>query len=129
MRTTHAAVLSLLAAGSCAALVLVGTHTAEAQCLLQSPGLDRSAVDSRRCLACHDGSAGPAVPLHDSHPVERSYADAWMAQRGHLRAIPAPELVLAAGRVTCATCHAGASPHPASTALPGSRLCQGCHEH
>lgn len=128
MRTTRARIAAFwIAAGSGAALVLAGSHSAEAQCLLESPTLDRSAVESSQCLACHAGSGGPAVSLHDSHPVERDYAEAWMARRGDLRAIPAPELALARGRVTCASCHDGASPHPHQTALPMASLCQGCH--
>ena len=127
MRTTRTKVVSLLAAGAGAALVLAGHHSAEAQCLLET-SVDRSTVQSRQCLACHDGSGGPAVPVHDSHPVERPYADAWMARRASLRSIPAPEIVLADGPVTCASCHDGAAPNPHQTALPLAQLCQGCHD-
>ena len=128
MRTTRTKIVSLLAAGSCVALVLTGSHAAEAQCLLVSPSLDRASVESRHCLACHNGSAGPAVPLHDSHPVDRAYADAWLQRRAGLRAIPALEIVLAGGRVTCTSCHDGASSFPRKTALPQATLCQGCHD-
>lgn len=126
MRTTRPAVLCAIAT---AALALVaagvsGTST----CLLLVPGFQRASADSRACLGCHDGTAAGAVSLHASHPVERVYADAWMERRADLRAIPARELVLAKGLVTCATCHDGASSHPHHTAVPPEGLCRGCHD-
>jgi hypothetical protein len=95
-------------------------------CLLTAPGFDRSAGSSAACLSCHDGTAALSVSTH-AHPLERSFADAWLAHRADLRGIPARELVLVNGLVTCLACHDGASPHPRHLALPLAELCQGCH--
>jgi hypothetical protein len=114
----------------CAALALAARRGAAADptCLLASADFDRSRCTSAACLSCHDGTCAPSVSGERSHPVDRPYANAWLRGTLSLRSIPAAELVLAAGVVTCATCHDGASPMPHRTAIPRDRICQGCHD-
>ncbi|HEY6101295.1 MAG TPA: hypothetical protein VIW03_17795 [Anaeromyxobacter sp.] len=87
---------------------------------------DRARTPSSRCVACHDGSAGPG--LGASHPVEVDYAGASSRQPG--RYVPAsmlsPEIPLADGKVTCLSCHDPASPHRKHAVAP-DRICQACH--
>lgn len=100
---------------------------------------DRARATTRSCLACHDGTVAPAT-AHDPagahrgsglHPVEIDYDRAAMRAGTSLlpRGALAPALVLPGGKLTCTTCHDGASRLPARTALPmsGSRLCLACH--
>jgi hypothetical protein len=116
--------------GSCAALALCARAGAapDPTCLLASADFDRSQCSSAACLSCHDGTCAPSVCGERSHPVDRPYANAWLRGTLSLRSIPAPQLVLAAGVVTCATCHDGASALPHRTAIPRNRICQGCHD-
>lgn len=118
------------AVAACAALALAAARgvASDPTCLLASPGFDRSRCTSGVCLSCHDGTCASAISGERSHPVERAYAPAWLRRTAGLRSIPAPELVLSAGVVTCATCHDGGSALPHRTAIPQNRICQGCHE-
>jgi predicted CXXCH cytochrome family protein len=100
--------------------------------------VDRRRTGSRECIACHDGSVGPAA-LHalsvrgdgGAHPVEVSYAAAFARQPGSYRsAFELPRaIVLPDGRVACTSCHDAASAEPARAALPlrASALCLACH--
>lgn len=99
----------------------------EPACLLTSSGFERSTAGSAACLACHDGTAALFVSTH-AHPLESSYADAWLDHRAALRGIPVRELVLVGGRVTCVACHDGGSRQPHHVALPPAELCVGCHD-
>ncbi len=98
-------------------------------------GAERSTTSSMRCIACHDGTAGPAVAFQMapdgrgmSHPVEVDYGAAVARQpdRYHPAATLPPEVPLVNGRITCTTCHDGASPDPKHVAIP-RRLCESCH--
>jgi predicted CXXCH cytochrome family protein len=105
----------------------------------QLASVDRRTTASARCLACHDGSAAPAVvrstrvaaPLGD-HQVDADYAQARL-RRGFARLRDprelGPALPLVDGKVACTTCHAGDSRERAHVALPmaGSALCFACH--
>jgi hypothetical protein len=87
---------------------------------------DRARTPSSRCLACHDGTSGQCLGL--SHPVEVDYARAAMRDPGRYvpaSALPA-DVPLVNGRVSCVSCHDGASTHPAHTVEP-ARLCLACH--
>ena len=97
---------------------------------------DRARADSRRCVACHDGSVARGVGArpHDAqgdHPVDVDYGRAFARRPGALRspgALP-PSLPLVGGKVACTTCHdAGSSERgkPAVT-MRGSALCFACH--
>ena len=87
--------------------------------------VNRATTHAARCLACHDGTAGPSVGTgHGSHPVDVRYAAV-----GGFRApeeIATMNLVLADGQVTCTTCHDWRSGLEARTSTRG--LCSGCHE-
>ena len=106
-------------------------------CLLAR--VSRQAASTRLCLSCHDGSlgsshlAGPAAGSASgpgAHPVDVSYEDAF--RRGR-RLRPSFEvsrrLMLPDGKLTCVTCHDGASTERAHVAVTmgGSALCLGCH--
>ncbi len=103
-------------------------------CELQ--GADRATTSSARCLGCHDGSVAAAIELDTrpggigaSHPVEVDYAQAAARQprRYHPAATLPREVPLVNGKVTCTSCHDGASPDPKHVAI-GSRLCKSCHD-
>lgn len=108
--------------------------------------VERSKVDSARCIACHDGSVTSAVPYsyhstgdlsgldlgaRGSHPIEFDYGSASLRRPNRLAPVEQlnPALVLSGGKVTCATCHDGKSPHPYRTAvrMDGSAMCFACH--
>jgi Cytochrome c7 and related cytochrome c len=122
------AVVSLAAAALALVLAARPGAAADVTCLLVSPEFDRSQAVSTACVSCHDGTCAAAVTSERSHPVERSYASAWMRRRFDLRSIPDAALVLSNGCVTCASCHDGRSGLPHRTAQPVVRLCQGCHD-
>jgi len=105
----------------------------------------RAQATTRTCMGCHDGTSasgvdyqrGDAPPsmlsaMHRSHPVDVDYATAEM-RKPHLfhpaASLPA-SLVLPGGKVTCVTCHDGASREPAHAAISQSRsrLCTSCHD-
>jgi predicted CXXCH cytochrome family protein len=115
----------------------LGSSGTTAGCLL--PTVDRATATTRLCLSCHDGSLGtshlpgPAVGSAAGpgmHPVDVGYEAA--LQRGR-RLRPRFEvsrrLAMPDGRLTCVTCHDGASQEPAHLAVPMSRstLCFACH--
>jgi predicted CXXCH cytochrome family protein len=99
----------------------------------------RLEATTRTCLSCHDGLAAPGVEYattrgagHGSHPVDVDYAQASMRPRARFRpqgALPA-SVVLPGGKVTCTSCHDGASREKHHTAMPmeRSRLCTSCHD-
>jgi hypothetical protein len=98
-------------------------------------GADRATTPSVRCMACHDGGAGQPIefPMGGdqdsmSHPVDVDYA-ATAARHPDRYASPAAlprEVPLVQGKVSCTSCHDGASPDPRHVAIP-ERLCQSCH--
>ncbi len=106
--------------------VALSARAGDRQAPCELPRADRAAAASATCLACHDGSA--ARGLGESHPVEVDYPAAFA--RDPDRYAPAaslpPEVLLVGGRVTCTSCHDGASPHRARAVEP-ARLCQACH--
>lgn len=103
---------------------------------------NRQLATTQSCLSCHDGSVAMAVNyavgaavgggMHASHPVDVDYAAAAARLPGRLQpagSLPA-NLVLPGGKVTCVTCHDGASSEKAHASMPlaRSRLCMGCHD-
>jgi hypothetical protein len=96
---------------------------------------DRARTPSHACMACHDGSAGTAVPGAGggprgemSHPVAVDYAAA-AARRPDSYEPPGriPAAVpLVDGKVECTTCHDGRSPS-AHRIVEHARLCTSCH--
>lgn len=129
MRSNRRQVVSAIS-GACALLLLLVPAAARGEelvCLLLDPGFDRSRCTSTICLSCHDGSAARLILRSGSHAVDVSYAAAWLDRRFDLSGSPPRELVLSAGRVTCATCHDGRSREPHRIALPADALCTGCH--
>ncbi len=101
---------------------------------------DRGKVQSRSCVACHDGSLGPAAHfslaaegLGGAHPIDIDYERARARHPGRL--VPAAQLpaslVLSDGRVTCATCHDGQAHRRSKVALSmdASSLCMSCHPY
>lgn len=108
--------------------------------------VNRAQADSRTCLACHDGTSAAGVAyqrphelgrtglsaMHTSHPVDVDYQLAWSRKPGLLHPTGAlPEaLALPQGKVSCTTCHDGASreKHHVSVSMSRSRLCASCHD-
>jgi predicted CXXCH cytochrome family protein len=102
----------------------------------------RQQATTRACLGCHDGTSAAGVEvrragastsrMHDSHPVDVDYAMAELRRpsRFHTLASLPPSLVLPGGKVTCVTCHDGASREQAHAAVTTdrSRLCTSCHD-
>lgn len=97
--------------------------------------VDRRTTTSRTCVACHDGSAGPAVAFQMapdgrgmSHPVEIDYRWSAAARPGQYEAAATlpPEVPLVGGRVECTTCHDGASGDP-KRVVAVRNLCTVCH--
>jgi predicted CXXCH cytochrome family protein len=60
------------------------------------------------------------------HPLDVRYAPAWLTRRDLRPMIPAA-IVLADGRITCTSCHDGASPYRRKIAVPPGELCTSCH--
>lgn len=98
----------------------------------------RLEATTRTCLSCHDGLTASGVEYatgrggHGSHPVDVDYGQAAMRPRARFRpqaSLPA-SVVLPGGRVTCTSCHDGASSEKSHTAMPmdRSRLCLSCHD-
>lgn len=112
-----------------------GAAESESACELQ--GAVRAGTSSTACMACHDGGSGPGVSFRMpraadtpglDHPIEIDYAQAsarngWLVSPGELPA----ELVLVEGRVSCTTCHDGASSEPRRVAGRLMDLCTSCH--
>jgi hypothetical protein len=86
-------------------------------CLL--PGSSGTVVATRDCVNCHAGHDG-----HRSHPVDVDHESARFRTRGSGPGLrPAAEVVkagvfLSEGKVTCLTCHDGASPWKYKLAIP-----------
>jgi predicted CXXCH cytochrome family protein len=98
--------------------------------------VDRARTPSLRCVACHDGATaigvtiGPAGGGHGDHPVEVDYGSIAAQRPGRyvpLARLPA-DVPLVDGKVTCTSCHDGASRHAGRVALGGHRLCLACHD-
>ncbi len=106
---------------------------------------DRQQASARSCLSCHDGTTGTAASyttpqdaaprlsaMHGAHPIEVVYAVARARNPSqlHPQELLPRGLVLPGGKVTCVTCHDGASrePHRAAVSLSRSRLCMSCHD-
>ncbi len=120
---------TILASALVAALSAAAASAADpATCALPAV-LDRRATPTSACTTCHDGSAGLAA--HRGHPVDVKYPD-WSPD---LRRDPEkfnPAIVLAAGTITCMTCHDPKSTLLDHVAAPTSgdvdkRLCVACH--
>jgi len=107
--------------------------------------VNRAQTDTRTCLGCHDGTSATGVAyqrpselgrsgqsaMHSSHPVDVDYQLAAMKKPGLLHPSGGlPEnLLLPHGKVTCVTCHDGASreKNHVSVSMSRSRLCSSCH--
>ena len=103
----------------------LGGTSSGGSCLLGR--VDRQAATTSLCLSCHDGT----VAAHrDGHPVDIVYEVA-VARNPRLRTRYelSRRLALPDGKISCVTCHDGASSEPMHTSLPMSRsaLCFGCH--
>jgi len=89
--------------------------------------VDREAATTSLCRSCHDGTLAAHV---DGHPVDIVYEVA-VARNPRLRTRYelSRRLALPEGKISCVTCHDGASREPMHTSLPMSRsaLCFGCH--
>lgn len=102
-------------------------------CAINAP-LDRTATPSSTCMRCHDGSK--ALDARGGHKYDIEYAYS-VRPGGDLRPDPMQfnsKVVLAAGTITCVTCHDPASTAPYHLAAPTSgdvskRLCVACHIH
>jgi predicted CXXCH cytochrome family protein len=131
---TLAAAAALLASSPARAALSRDTG-GEGACVLAS--VARETATARLCLSCHDGTfgtahlaaragsaAGPGV-----HPVDVSYDLAAARRRLRPRHEVSRRLVMPDGRVTCVTCHDGASPERYHLALTMSQsaMCQSCH--
>lgn len=109
--------------------------TPDSICELSRPALTR--MTSRQCLGCHDGSVGVhadvglADPLGGSHPVDLDYEAVRLSKASTLvpAALLPAAIALDDGKVTCTSCHDGASaePHRTSLTMERSALCQACH--
>jgi predicted CXXCH cytochrome family protein len=128
------AISRILAVASSAALLLASTPASGAPgadvCGLRT--VERGAATTQSCLTCHDGTvAGVHGTLGaGEHPIDVSYDVAAAANlRLRSRFDLSRRLVLPAGRLTCVTCHDGASSEPKHTALTMSQsaLCTSCH--
>jgi predicted CXXCH cytochrome family protein len=105
--------------------------------LCELPRVDRRHATSQACLACHDGTVAGEVHFstermsRGSHPVDVSYSRAGLEHPDtfHPQGALPGSLVLNDGRVTCATCHDGASrePHKVAVTMSASALCFSCH--
>lgn len=102
----------------------------ESACMLGR--VDRSRTSSQTCLACHDGSVGPVVGLHDGLNGSHSVGVAWAAARqdASLRRYGPRDarVVLPRGRVECVSCHAMDGTGRHWTVEPFDELCAACHD-
>ncbi|MBI3182985.1 MAG: hypothetical protein HYZ28_12685 [Myxococcales bacterium] len=116
-------------------LLAAGHAYAEEVELCELSGVERSSVNSGQCIACHDGSIASHALFSSgagdgSHAVEIDYEQTRLGSNWLVPGAELPSaLILSGGRITCATCHDGASAEPHRTALPmiGSAMCFGCH--
>jgi hypothetical protein len=75
---------------------------------------------SSDCLACHATEA-PKVAIHNSHPVDRDYAEAAEKRPRDLRTreeVGRTGLALEGGKVGCLTCHSLSSPWKYRVRIP-----------
>jgi hypothetical protein len=103
-------------------------------------GLDTLPLDSaaHACLECHAAGkdrGAPVILTHSSHPVDVDYR-LTRPRATPLRSAPAAiarGVVMPANRVTCLSCHSGASRERSRMRMPmedgpvASRLCNACH--
>jgi predicted CXXCH cytochrome family protein len=84
-------------------------------------GAERASTPAATCLECHEGHAG-------GHRIDIDYAAAAAEnpRLAPLERLP-PEVPLVDGRVSCTSCHDGASTIGALLALPPKQLCLSCH--
>jgi hypothetical protein len=126
------------ALGAAAGVVCAAVARAGGECELARA--DRAHTTSERCIACHDGTAGPSigrfggtgsagvgVPMAN-HPVGIPYAAAAARQPSKYApasALPA-DVPLVAGKIECTTCHDGNATNPQR--LPRLwETCTACH--
>jgi len=135
-RAVLVSVAALLLASTAAAHGAVSVVGTDETCGLR--GADRATARSRWCLSCHDGSLAPHVGSRlgggmeaGTHPVDVSYREAASRNRRlHAQFQVSQRLSLPDGKVTCLSCHDGASGQPKHVALPMARseLCFACHD-
>lgn len=99
-------------------------------------------ITSDVCLACHDGSRGPEVPLRDGHPVQIQYDNVQRFSTAFLKPSFSPSGrgatiqadMLLAGYVECTSCHfthdeETDTRYRLKTDEEGTRtLCLACHD-
>jgi hypothetical protein len=100
-------------------------------CLLSDRTLERRTVNSSRCTTCHPG--GTASVGHAGHPCDVPYSTYGRDLRLDPERFNAA-VVLAAGKITCLTCHDPRSGLAQHLAAPTGgevalRLCVACHPH
>jgi hypothetical protein len=79
------------------------------------------------CLACHDGVTAPSGIGLATAMVGKEYAPARLRRRGELKPLSrGSPVVLCNGRVTCTSCHDGASALPKKVAAVD--VCTVCHD-
>jgi predicted CXXCH cytochrome family protein len=141
---------ALLASISVGSLLLPGAAKSyEPASLCELTRVDGATTNSFTCIACHDGTIGPAAHGRGSadaedrfglaaasggeeqgHPTQVDYERSRVRLSGLTavamlpRSIPLPE-----GKVSCTSCHNGASTEPFHTSMSmrGSALCFACH--
>jgi predicted CXXCH cytochrome family protein len=134
-RAALVAMAALLLSSTTAASGAVSAVSGHETCGLRSA--DRATARSRWCLSCHDGSMASHVGNRPggvevgTHPVDVSYREAASRNRRlHPQFQVSQRLSLPEGKVTCLSCHDGASGQPKHVALPMTRseLCFTCHD-
>jgi predicted CXXCH cytochrome family protein len=93
---------------------------------------DRTAATVQACVSCHDGlvTGTHAFVGDGEHPVDVSYdMAAARDQRLLSRFEVSRRIYLPEGKITCVSCHDGASTEPNHTAVSMNRsaLCTSCH--
>ncbi|MFL5272871.1 MAG: cytochrome c3 family protein [Anaeromyxobacteraceae bacterium] len=130
MKSAHrklvAAMVLLLVAGE----ARPATRSAAELCTLRTE--DRTAATVQACVSCHDGlvTGAHAFVGIGEHPVDVSY-DSAAARNLRLltRFQVSRRIYLPEGKITCVSCHDGASAEPNHTAVSMNRsaLCTSCH--
>jgi hypothetical protein len=102
-------------------------------CALQNA--TRGQTPSGACATCHPSGLGGEPGKFTmpgggtSHAVDVEYERVRVLRPDDFRraAELPPSITLVGGKITCTTCHDGASHHESQTALHGTELCRACH--
>jgi predicted CXXCH cytochrome family protein len=129
-RKLVAAAALLLASTSARSATVGGLRARDDVCTLRT--VERSEATTQSCLSCHDGTVagGHAGFGSGEHPLDVSYDVAASRNlRFRARFEVSRRILLPGGKITCISCHDGASDEPKHTAMTMSRgtLCTSCH--